>query len=122
MRERGGVESTERTRSSRHEQATSSTTPGTTAAGNTSAVGLEIAARAKRSASSVRLTTAAPVATTFRYVVVSRNGLTTIASSPHSTPIGATFTAPSGATVVMIVSMIMVAHNDTSRAAANQRG
>ena len=42
------------------------------------------------------------------HVVVSRNGLSTSDSSPHSTPMDAQFTVPSRATVVTIVSMITV--------------
>src|SRR6476659_6595989 len=108
MRERGGVLSIDRTRSSRQEHATLRTTPRTTAAGRTAYDGFEMAARANTRTSSTRFTTAARVATTLRYVAVSTNGLSTGASSPpvHSTPIGAMFTAPSVSNVVMIVSMI----------------
>jgi hypothetical protein len=54
-------------------------------------------------------TTAARVATTLRYVAVSRNGFKTIGESSvpsHSTPIGAQFTVPSAATVVTMLSTI----------------
>ena len=63
-----------------------------------------IAPRAKSSTSSVRFTTATPVARTFRNVVVSRNGLSTISCSSHSTPMGATLTTPAASTVVTIDS------------------
>src|SRR5689334_25231486 len=66
-----------------------------------------MAARAKIRTSSTRLTTAEPTAVTLRYVAVSRNGFSTMRSSPHSTPIGAQFTAPSASTVVTIDSTIM---------------
>src|SRR5262245_59057839 len=66
-----------------------------------------MAARANTRQSSVRLTTAARVATTLRYVAVSRKGLRTIASFPHSTPIGAQLMAPSAATVVTMLSTII---------------
>src|SRR5262245_4932022 len=106
MRERGGVLSTETTSSSRHEQQSASTTPRTAVAGPVSYVGFEMAARAKSLMSSVRFTTAVRVATTLRYVAVSMNGFSTMAASPHSTPIGAQLTVPSSATVVTIVSTI----------------
>src|SRR5437588_1169711 len=106
MRARGGVASSAWTRTSRQEQAASSTTPGTTAAGRAGNSTLEIAPRANSMASSVRFTTAAPVASRFLNVVVSRNGLMTISSSPHSTPMGAKFTAPRASTVVRMDSMI----------------
>src|SRR5262245_44842056 len=44
---------------------------------------------------------------TLRYVAVSRNGLSTITSSPHSTPMGAQFTRSSASTVVTMLSMII---------------
>src|SRR5580765_6564577 len=108
MRERGGVLSTDRTLSSRHEQQSARTAPSTTIAGTVAYSGFEIAARANTRTSSVRFTTAAPVATTFRYVAVSRNGLRTIESSLHSTPIGAQLIVRCEPpdTVVTIVSMI----------------
>src|SRR5689334_24117983 len=70
-----------------------------------------MAARAKIRTSSTRLTTAEPTAVTLRYVAVSRNGFSTMRSSPHSTPIGAQFTVPSAATVVTIDSTIMRSAN-----------
>src|SRR2546421_4948992 len=84
MRERGGVASIARTSSSRQEHAASSTAPRTTDAGAAGNCGLEIAARANSSTSSVRVTTAALVALRFLNVAVSRNGLMTISSSPRS--------------------------------------
>src|SRR6185369_9312480 len=108
MRDRGGVLSSARTFSSRHEQQSASTAPSTTMAGIVAYSGLAIAARANTLTSSVRLTTAVPVSTTLRYVDVSRNGFRTITSSPHSTPIGAQLIvlwAPPE-TVVTMVSMI----------------
>src|SRR4051794_39933600 len=56
--------------------------------------------------SSVRFTTATPVALRFRNVVVSRNGFNTIIWSPHSTPMGAKLIEPFGSTVVKMVSTI----------------
>src|ERR1043166_3311490 len=96
IHDRGGVLSMDATFSSRHEQQSASTTPSTTLAGTDSYDGLEIAARANTRPSSVRFTPATPVAATLRYVAVSRNGLRTIVSSPHSTPIGAQLIAPMG--------------------------
>ena len=77
------------TSTSRQEQAASITTPRTTAAGPEGKVTFSVAPRANSMTSSVRFTTAAPFALRFRKVVVSRNGLMTIVSSPHSTPMGA---------------------------------
>src|ERR1044071_9776807 len=57
-------------------------------------------------ASSVRLTTAPCVAWRLWNVVVSRNGLITISSSPHSTPMGAKLIAPRASIVVSTDSMI----------------
>src|SRR6476646_10295669 len=57
-------------------------------------------------ASSVRFTTATPVALRLRKVVVSRNGFKTIVSSPHSTPMGAKLMTPSGSLLVTMVSTI----------------
>src|SRR5262245_51038416 len=104
MRDRGGVLSIDRTSTSRHVQQSARTTPRTDAAGSVGYSGFEIAARANTRTSSVRFTTAARVDVTLRYVAVSRNGLSTMVSSDHSTPIGAMFTAPSAASVVTIVS------------------
>ena len=56
--------------------------------------------------SSVRFTTAAPVARRLRSVRVPRNGLITIRSAPHSTPIAPQLTLPSGLIVVTTVSMM----------------
>src|SRR6266516_3537182 len=105
-RARGGVASMDRTSTSRHEQAASSTTPRTTLAGAAGNWTSDVAPRAKSITSSVRFTTAAPVSRKLRNVVVSRNGLMTISASPHSTPIGAKFTLPAGSIVVRIDSMI----------------
>src|SRR3989449_1037141 len=105
-RERGGVASIARTSSSRHEHAASSTAPRTTAAGSAGNCGLEIAARANSRTSSVRFTTAALVALRFLNVAVSRNGLMTISSSPHSTPMGAKFTRPAAPLVVRVDSEV----------------
>src|SRR5262249_35175678 len=102
--------SIDRTSTSRHVQQSARTTPRTTAAGTVGSSGFEMAARAKTRTSSVRFTTAAPVAVTLRYVAVLRNGLSTRASSAHSTPTGAIFTAPSAASVVTIVSTITGGH------------
>src|SRR5205807_493463 len=106
MRARGGVASSAATRTSRQEQAASSTTPRTTVAGLAGNATLEIAPCANSKTSSVRFTTAAPVASRFLNVVVSRNGLMTISSSAHSTPMGAKFTAPRASMVVRMDSMI----------------
>jgi hypothetical protein len=110
IRDRGGVLSIAVTSSSRHEQASARTTPRTVCAGTVSYAGSLMAARANTRTSSMRLTTAARVATAFRYVVVSVNGFSTMASGSvpgsHSTPIGAQFTTPSAAIVVTIVSTI----------------
>src|SRR3954451_12153986 len=57
-------------------------------------------------ASSVRFTTAAPLARRFRKVVVSRKGFSTMTSTPHSTAMGAKLMRPSPSIVVTIVSMI----------------
>src|SRR5262247_4737152 len=112
MRDLGGVLSSDRTFNSRHEQQSARTAPSTTAAGFVAYSGFEIAARANTRTSSVRFTTAEPVATTFLYVAVSRNGFRIIASSRHSTPIGAQLTVRSDPpeTVVTIVSMITRGH------------
>ena len=104
IRDRGGVASRARTSSSRQEQAASRTTPRTAVAGAVGNTGFQIALSAIRSTSSVRFTTAAPVAWMFRNVVVSRKGLSTITSSPHSTPMGAKLGRPSGSSVVTIDS------------------
>src|SRR4051812_20859543 len=56
--------------------------------------------------SSVRLTTAVRVALTLRNVVVSRKGLSTMISLPHSTPIGAKLTAPDPSMDVTMLSMM----------------
>src|SRR5688500_8575077 len=121
IRDRGGVLSIARTVTSRHEQASASTTPRTAVAGSVAYSGFEIAARANTRTSSMRLTTAARVAETLRYVAVSRNGFRTIVSpstsGSHSTPIGAQLMAPSAATVVTIVSMITSSRSCRSRAA-----
>src|SRR5689334_172427 len=100
MRDRGGVLSIVRTSTSRHEQQSASTTPRTTTAAVVGYSGLEIAALANTRTSSVRLTTAIRVAVTLRYVAVSMNGLRTIDSSFHSTPIGAQLTRPASSMVV----------------------
>src|SRR5918997_1520338 len=94
------------TRTSRHEQASSSTAPSTPAAGRVGGCGSPSAAWLNSRMSSVRLTTPASVARRFRRVRVPRYGLITIRSSPHSTPIAAQFTPPSGLIVVTTVSMI----------------
>jgi hypothetical protein len=57
-------------------------------------------------ASSVRLTTACRVALTFRNVLVSRNGFSTMTSSPHSTPMGAKLIEPPVSLDVTMVSRI----------------
>src|SRR5438093_11637098 len=106
IRDRGGVLSIDRTSSSRHEQQSARTAPRTTVAGTVGCGGFETAARANNSTSSVMLTTAVPIDVTFRYVAVSTNGLRTIDSSLHSTPIGAQFTVSSAPTVVTMVSTI----------------
>src|SRR2546422_11720698 len=78
MRDRGGLLSTDTTLNSRHEQQSASTTPSTTVAGTVSYDGFEIAARANTRTSSVRFTTAAPVAVTLRSGGGSRDGFRTI--------------------------------------------
>src|SRR5688500_1383029 len=88
IRDRGGVLSIASAASSRHEQQSASTTPCTSTAGTVGYSELETAARANSRTSSTRLTTAARLATTFRYVAVSTNGFRTLEVSPHSTPIG----------------------------------
>src|SRR5262245_27114989 len=116
MRDLGGVLSSDRTFNSRHEQQSARTAPSTTAAGFVAYSGFEIAARANTRTSSVRFTTAVPVATTFRYVAVSRNGFSTIPSSLHSTPIGAQLIVLSAPPeiVVTMVSMITGDHRTSS--------
>ena len=94
------------TRTSRHEQASSSTAPATPAAGRVGGCGSSSAAWLKSRMSSVRFTTAAPVARRLRSVRVPRKGLMTIRSSPHSTPIAPQLTVPSGLIVVTTVSMM----------------
>src|SRR3954463_15418754 len=56
--------------------------------------------------SSVRLTTAARLVLRLRKVVVSRNGFSTMVSSPHSTPMGAKLMVPWVSLVVTMVSTI----------------
>ena len=81
--------------------------PATFSAGRQGNCGLLIAAWANRSTSSTRLNTAQPVAETLRKVVVSRKGLRTSRSSPHSRPIGAKLTSPPASRVVMMPSTII---------------
>src|SRR5919106_694998 len=105
-RARGSPSSIASTRTSRHEQASSSTAPSTPAAGRVGGCGSPSAAWLNSRMSSVRLTTAASVARRFRSVRVPRKGLMTIRCSPHSTPIAAQLTDPSGLIVVTTVSRI----------------
>src|SRR6516165_8554354 len=112
IRDRGGALSIDRTSTSRHVQQSARTTPRTATAGTVGYTGFEIAARANTRTSSVRLTTAALVAATLRYVAVSRNGLRTIASSAHSTPIGAILIAPSAPRLVTMDSTITTETQD----------
>ena len=97
-----------RTSTSRHEQHSASMTPRTATAGTVRYCGCAIR-RLREDAHIVdevhnRRAGGDHVA----HVVVSRNGLSTSDSSPHSTPMDAQFTVPSRATVVTIVSMITV--------------
>ena len=65
--------------------------------------------------SSVRFTTAAPVARRLRSVRVPRKGLMTIRRSPHSTPIAPQLTVPSGLMVVTTVSMMAALRANVAR-------
>src|SRR5690606_40151742 len=92
-RARGASTSASSTSTSRQEQTSASTTPRTFSAGIAGKTGEEIAPWAKQYTSSIRFTTACPVATRFRKVVVSRYGLIVSRSSPQTTPIGAKLTS-----------------------------
>src|SRR5919106_2191775 len=105
-RARCSLSSIASTRTSRHEQASSSTAPSTPAAGRVGGCGSPSAAWLNNRMSSVKLTTAAFLARRFRSVRVPRKGLITIRCSPHSTPIAAQLTLPSGLIVVTTVSRI----------------
>ena len=94
------------TRTSRHEQASSSTAPSTLAAGWVGGCGSPSAAWLNSSMSSVTFTTAASVARRLRSVRVPRKGLITICFAPHSTPIAPQLTLPSRLIVVTTVSMM----------------
>ena len=110
-RARGSLSSIASTRTSRHEQASANTAPSMSAAGRVGGCGSPSAAWLNSRMSSVRFTTAALVARRLRNVRVPPYGLMMIARSPHSTPIAAQLTLPSGLIVVTTVSRIGVARS-----------